>query len=168
MKLLKTISDQDFDSTSKSCSRAGYRTRQAARAIVFDDEGKIAILSVTKKSYHKLPGGGIEKGEDIMTALKREAKEEIGCEIKGTGEVGQIDECRDEFELLQTSYCYTAKVVGAKKQPQFTIEEAADGFEIMWVDPTEAVSILSADQPDDYEGKFILMRDLAFLNQAII
>ncbi len=47
-----------------------WDVREAARGIVIDDEGKIAMLHVSKNNYYKLPGGGIDEGEDKETAFK--------------------------------------------------------------------------------------------------
>jgi 8-oxo-dGTP pyrophosphatase MutT (NUDIX family) len=168
MKLLKTITNQDIFPESNMDQQIEYRIREAARAIVFDRDNNIAILNVTKLHYHKLPGGGIEKGEDIFEALNREMIEEIGCQIEVTGELGQIDEYRDEIKLYQKSYCYVAKVDGEKGTPQFVDDEIVNGFEIMWVKLDEAIKILSGDITQDYAGKFILMRDLIFLNEVKI
>jgi 8-oxo-dGTP diphosphatase len=136
---------------------------QAARAIVFDEDQRIGILNVKKHRYHKLPGGGIEEGEDIKEALKREAMEEIGCQVNITGEIGEIIECRTRFNLLQKSFCYTAEIIGEKGSPTFTEEERGNEFEILWVTIDEAIDILQKDKTEDYEGKFILKRDLIFL-----
>lgn len=167
MKLLKTIKNQDIFPESSFDSKIEYRIRKAARAIVFDRDNNIAILNATKLHYHKLPGGGIEQGEDILEALNREMIEEIGCQIEVTGELGRIDEYRDESKLMQKSYCYIANVVGEKNEPQFVENEVEDGFEIMWVSLDEAINILSSDVAEDYHGKFKLMRDNIFLNSYI-
>ena len=167
MRLLKTIKNQDIFPESNIDSQIEYRNREAARAIVFDRDNNIAILNVTKLHYHKLPGGGIEEGEDIFEALNREMIEEIGCQIEVTGELGQINEFRDEFKLLQKSYCYVAKVIGEKNDPQFVDDEIENGFEIIWVKLDEAIKILSDDITEDYAGKFILIRDLIFINTYI-
>lgn len=68
MNLLKTIRDADIGADFPAPPQ--YRDRQACRAVVFDNEGKVALLNVTKKSYHKLPGSGIAPGEDHETALR--------------------------------------------------------------------------------------------------
>jgi ADP-ribose pyrophosphatase YjhB (NUDIX family) len=91
-----------------------FKTREAARAVVINNDGNIALLNVSKWNYHKLPGGGINEGEGVIAALKRECREEIGCEVEVTGEIGEIIEYRKMFNLKQTSYCYLAKVVGEK------------------------------------------------------
>ncbi len=159
MKLLKTIDLKNLPDSE----RAAYRFRQAARAIIFNPENKLALIHNAKFEYHKLPGGGVEEREDVIAALKRECAEEAGCQIEITGEVGRIIEFRDEYQLHHESFCYTAKasVIG---KPDFTAEEMAAGFSMSWVKLAEAIKILENDRPQDYTGKFIVERDLAFLN----
>lgn len=166
MQLLKTIKHSDLFLPYNSENKEEIKNRKAARAVVFDNENKIAILKVTNHNYHKLPGGGVEKGEDLAEALEREAMEEIGCKIVVAGEIGKIIEHRDKWNLKQESYCYLAKVVGEKGQSDFTEEEIAGGFSIVWVSLDEAIETLKKDEPNDYEGKFIKVRDLCFLEEA--
>lgn len=163
MKHLGTIS---FEEASAE-ERKEYRQRRAARAIVRDDEGNIALLAVTKHNYHKLPGGGIEQEEREIEALKRECLEEIGCAIDVDEPFGQIEEFRDKIKVHQISVCYTAKVVGEKGQPDFTQKELDKGFKIIWVPAEKAIEVLRDDQPNDYEGPFIQKRDLLFLEEAL-
>jgi 8-oxo-dGTP pyrophosphatase MutT (NUDIX family) len=164
MKLLKTIKDEDFGLINKDVS--DYKKRTAVRAIVFDSENKVALLNVSQYGYHKLPGGGVEDGEQLAEALNREVMEEIGCNIKVSGELGRIVEFRDEFELEQESLCYLAKVIGKKGNSNFTEEEANQGFAPFWTCLENAIDILRADSPKNYEGKFIKVRDLCFLEEA--
>ncbi len=139
--------------------------REASRAVLFDDNNLVPLLFVSKYNYHKLPGGGIDDGEDKMKALYREVKEEVGCEIKVTGEVGQIIELCSKYNLKQTSYCYLGKII-LKGAPDFTEDEMNDGFKIVWLFLDEAIYKVSSDIPEDYEGPFIQERDLAFLKKA--
>src|SRR3989344_4255145 len=115
-----------------------YSVREAVRAIVQDGDGNIAPLHVTKSKYYKLPGGGIEKGEDKIEALRRECKDEIGSEIEILGEVGTIVEYRKMFNLKQISYCYLAKLKGKKGKSKFTNEEIEDAFEQVWLSYEES------------------------------
>lgn len=167
MKNILTIYEQDIIAEAPVVDAASFRKREAARAVVYDDAGKVALLHVGLNNYHKLPGGGVDEGEDLSAALERELLEEIGCRAKVTGEVGVTVEYRDQFKLEQTSYCFTALQVGDKGSPNFTDEELSEQFSIVWVDDIDsAITLLEQDKPTNYEGKFIQKRDLALLRAA--
>lgn len=140
-----------------------YKIRKAARSIAFNKDGKIPLLNVSKKNYHKLAGGGIEEGEDIMIALKREMLEEVGANIGDLEEIGVIVEYRNKAELLQFSYYYKSKVIGELVETAYTEEEKNNGFMLEWKTLEEAITLLENDKPIDYEGQFIVKRDLGFL-----
>lgn len=166
MKYLKTIKDEDLGLHNPAPTV--YEDRIASRAIVFDQEGNIVLLHVTKKKYHKLPGGGVEKGEDVVSALKREVLEEAGCSIKNIRELGSIEEYRNKFKLHQISHCFLADVAGEKGTPRLEEGEKADGFEPVWMSLENAIQTLEGEAGvEDYQGKFIQMRDLAFLQEAV-
>lgn len=164
MRLLKTIQFKDLNPEDIS----GLEIRRAGRAVAFDSAGNIGILHVSKRNYHKLPGGGQEGDESIESALKRECLEEIGCDVEPFSEVGEIIEYRDKWSLKQHSYCYLANVMGDKGEPDFTPEEKDSGFEIKWVTIEEAIRLLENDSPTDYDGGFIQIRDSSFLKEAKI
>ena len=163
MELLKTINPENIDETNIP----DWRYRKAARAVVFDDENRIGLLHVKNHNYYKLPGGGVEEGEDIKNALDRECEEELGIEVEITKEIGSIIEYRAQFKLHQTSYCFLAKTSSKKNAPNFTDEEKSSGFEIIWVEPAEALKLLNLKQTSDYEGKFIEERDFCFLSKVL-
>lgn len=165
MELIKEIYEKDIGYKNEN-KEITYKLRKASRSIVLNGSKKIALLYVSKNKYHKLPGGGIEAGEDIKTALNREVMEEAGVNINILGEIGAIIEYRNKHELLQISYCYYSEVKGEIEETSFTEEEINDGFELKWVSLDEAISILENDIPDNYVGKFIQRRDLLFLKSA--
>jgi 8-oxo-dGTP diphosphatase len=165
MELLATLHDRDIGSSTPA--PASYKERNASRAIVYDAERNIALLHATNKNYHKLPGGGVEEGEDIEAALRREVLEEIGCNIINLKELGIIEEYRNEFALHQTSHCFLADVDGLKGSPNLEQDELADGFETVWLDvPTAIANLESEASLQAYEGKFIRLRDLLFLKKV--
>ncbi len=159
MKLLKYIEDKSYKNDKKLWKRF------ASRAVAFDDEGKIPLEFISKFNFHKLPGGGIEKGEDELTACKREMDEETGCVVEITGEVGMVEEYRSKFHLYQTSYCYLGKII-SKGTPHLEPDEVEEGQQLVWKTLDEAIEAIRNDKTDDYEGKFIQQRDLAFLEEA--
>ncbi len=165
MNILKTIRDKDVGSPVVAPEK--FRGREASRAIVFDQEKKIALLHSTKNHFHKLPGGGVEEGEDIKMALRREVLEEIGCEIENIRELGIIEEYRNKFELHQLSYCFITDLAGEKGTPQLDEGEITEGFVTEWLALDDAITTLETETDiKDYQGNFIQVRDLVFLREA--
>jgi len=146
---------------------SAYKVRHAARAVVFDAEGLVALLHATKTHYYKLPGGGMDDGESKEAALKRECLEEIGCDVKILFELGSVLEYRKKYSLKQTSYCYMAEVVGEKGAPHLEPDELAEGFQTVWLPLSEALAKVRESQPTVYEGPYMVTRDAALIKAAI-
>lgn len=165
MKLLKTIRDKDLGLNYKKPTK--YKVRKAARAVIFDKFGKIAFLTVVKKDYYKIPGGGFESKENRLQALRREVLEEAGCHIKNIKEFGRIEEYRNKFSLHQISYCFIATLDGEKGKPNFTKKEMKYHFKLKWVKLAAAVKKMeNLEISKDYEGRFIQIRDLYFIKEV--
>jgi ADP-ribose pyrophosphatase YjhB (NUDIX family) len=165
MKTLAVL--RDLDIASDIPAPEHYEERTAARAVVYDAEGNVGLMYSTVHNYHKLPGGGVEAGEDLVTALKREAKEEIGCEIGDIVELGYVEEFRNKIALHQHSFCYTARVVGEKGEPALEEGEIAEGFITVWMPLDTAIETLTREMGNDvYLARFMTRRELAFLSAA--
>lgn len=168
MKLLDTIYEKDFHEVPE-VDRSGYYHRTAARAVLLDDAGKVFMMHVGLHGYHKLPGGGIDKGEGIRAALARELMEEVGCKGEVICELGETVEYRDFERLKQTSYCYLARMVGEKAENQLEQDELEEQMtEVMADSLDDAIGLAESDVPTNIEGKFIQRRDTAFLREAKI
>jgi ADP-ribose pyrophosphatase YjhB (NUDIX family) len=166
MRIIKELKDREVIGQDIKFD-GEYRLRNASRAIVFNADKKIAIMNSKNHNFHKLPGGGIEEGEDILVALNREIKEEVGAKIKIKGEVGKIIEYKNNYGQKQTSYCYIANVIGNLKEQTLTeYEKINHNFELKWITIKDAIELLKKDNPKDYTGKFIVARDLCFLKEA--
>lgn len=170
MKPFLTLDESSFDPMLPRANREGYFFRKAARAVVSDDNGAIALLHVSRHGYYKLPGGGIDPGETPLQALERELLEEIGCHATITHDLGTVLEQRYSCDMTQVSHCFMAQVVGEKGQPDFTETELAGGFEIVWAENIDkAIELLesSATVTEDIINiAFMRMRDTAITRRA--
>ena len=166
MNPLKIIRDADIGSDIPAPD--AYRERTSARAIVFNTEGKVAILHATKKNFHKLPGGGVKKGEDLPTALARELQEEIGCSAKNLRKLAIVEEYRNKYALHHTSHCFLADLDSEMGPTDMTESEIASGFTTEWMNLSDAIQkIESETEFGSYQWKFIRLRELAFLKEAV-
>jgi len=71
-------------------------TCHGARAVLIDQESKMAILYDKKYSNYELPGGGVESGEDDVRAMIRECKEETGCDVISLARIARVEEITNE------------------------------------------------------------------------
>jgi len=147
------------------------RTRYAARGVIKNDEDKVAVMHFTKTGSYKLPGGGIDDGEETVAALRREIFEETGYEVTDITELGVVEEDRYFCGLHQTSYCYKATAtnfVGTN----LTAKEAAEGMNLRWANSIdEAVSWIESGYSTDEDGsvaglEMMKRRDVAILKAA--
>lgn len=168
MNTILTLTDQDFNPAAPVGDRQNYYHRKAARAVLMNEAQAIAIMHAAKSGFYKLPGGGIDNGEETLVALDREILEEVGAKIKVTGELGIVHEYRDFCQMAQTSYVYTGTVDGEIGSPQLTEKEINDGFEVMWVESIDAGTelIKTTLEMEDIGLKFMASRDLAILEAA--
>lgn len=171
MQPFLTLDETSIDSNLAVSGRDGYTTREAARAVLIDPDGRVALLHVTNDSYYKLPGGGIDPGEDPLQALERELLEETGCRAEVTHELGTVLEQRYYWNMTQISHCYVARQVGQKGTPDFTELELSGGFELVWAkDINEAITLLKSSEktadPSHEGAKFMRLRDVAIAQRA--
>lgn len=138
---------------------------KAARTVIFDDEGKTAIIDVRNGEYFKIPGGGIESGEGKREAAIREAREEAGCDVEILSRLGEY-EFKGPDGRIYRSTCYLARKVKENKDLNFTDWEKANGFNLMWVGVDEAIKLFEGSKTKDVFGKDINKRDLNFLKMG--
>lgn len=161
MEPFLTIDETSIDKNLEASSREGYSLREAARGIVIDANEAVALLHVTRDHYYKLPGGGIDEGEEPLDAFARELMEEIGCQAEVLHAMGTILEQRYYWNMTQISHCYIARQTGEKGEPNFTDGEHEQGFEVVWVkNIDEAISLL---QQTHSESSGELARNIAFM-----
>src|SRR5262249_9981196 len=81
-------------------------------ALIFDDEGRILLGHRRDIDWWNLPGGGMEAGETVDEALRREVREETGLEAEVEQLVGVYTKPQKQ-EVVLTFRC---RVIGGKLQ----------------------------------------------------
>jgi len=117
--------------------------RKAVRAIIYKD-GKVLLIKSQKYGEIKFPGGGINPGEDVFSALSREVKEETGYQIyRKTIPFGKTMEFakdfKEEFDIFQQeSKYYLCRVHPNPTETDLSDYEIEYGYQPIWMDPYEA------------------------------
>lgn len=141
--------------------------RHAARTVLFDRNGRVAIINVKKHGYYKIPGGGIDEGESSHDAAIREAREESGCDCSIIGELGRAETEIPVWEMLDISDGFIAVTKGDKSEPNYEAWEKERGFEIEWFDDIDtAISTLENNIVTEPGMSALQNRDLNFLKLA--
>ena len=78
--------------------------RKKSRAILINEDDKIAVIYEKESNYYALPGGGIEHGEDEVSALIREIAEETGCLCDAIEPLGVVCENRYHADTTHLSF----------------------------------------------------------------
>ena len=98
-----------------------YNNRYGVYAIISDETNSQIILVQAPNGAWFLPGGEIEKGEDHLSALKRELIEELGFTAQIGQYYGQADEYfysshRDKY-FYNPAYLYEIVSFEKKQEP---------------------------------------------------
>lgn len=118
--------------------------REAVRGVIKKGEKFLLVYSRENKDY-KFPGGGIKRGEDHRTALRRELKEEVGAimteNIDSIGKIIQYNKpIEHDFDVFHMdSYYYSCSVEDKLEEQDLDEYEAILGFEPRWVTLKEAI-----------------------------
>ena len=104
--------------------------RQIVRAIVVDDDGYYYFVRVErdddfgKATLIETSGGGVEKGEDLQTAIRRELREELGVEVEILCEIGLVSDYYNLIHRHNLNHYYLCKIIsfGDKNLTQDEIE----------------------------------------------
>ncbi|MBR5970814.1 MAG: histidine phosphatase family protein [Lachnospiraceae bacterium] len=139
--LLFTVDLQDYNPNGKRYYRP------SARAIIRRGE-EVALIYSRKNDYYKIPGGGIDPGEDQHTALIRETKEEAGLtvipeSIRSFGRVTRIQkgtEAEDEV-FIQENFYFTCEAEEGAVAPALTEKEQAQDFVPAFATPAHAAEV---------------------------
>ena len=147
--------------------------RPTARAIVFDDEGYFYFVRAVrdddfgKCTTIETAGGGVENGEDLVTAVKRETMEELGAIVEVLCKIGVVHDYYNLIHRHNINNYYLCRVIsfGNKNLTQQEIEN----FHL------STLKLTYQEALDEYEkrsvsrlGNLIVKREIPILKEAKI
>ena len=136
MKLLACYDSDNYSDTTKLLEKTNIR------GIVMLD-GKLAMQR-DKDGIYKIPGGGMEKGENYVETLARELREEVGLVLLKDSlvELGEITEIRRDIFDADTKYIshslfFACSVTDERLPITPTASEIKKGYQAVWATPEE-------------------------------
>lgn len=130
MKKLLVLDEKNYSENLEEIYRI------AVRGIVFRD-GRL-LMTESDGGELKLPGGGMEEGEDDVKTLIRETLEETGFSVipETVREFGEIEEKRLAFyeNMIwhQINRYYFCEVYDGQSECSYSENEKAHGFKPVW------------------------------------
>lgn len=138
--------------------------RLAARAVVRNRAGQIAVTYIRKYDLYNLPGGGVEDGESPEDTVRREVREEAGCSCASITPLGIVFENRGSQNFVQQSWYYAVEAEQDDLALQLTPKEKSNGIEIQWHSLDEVIRLIDTQDVTLDSRKFVRLRDLAALD----
>lgn len=164
MKLIREITDLDIIGTD---GRSNAKPRYTARAILRNSQNLYAVMYSEVFDFYSFPGGGIDPGEDVIHALRREVLEETGCLCSRITEIGMVKENRGQSNYTQISYYFSAVTDDKVLDPSFTKDEEINKTSVSWYPLEEAVKLITLPVYETVQRKFLQARDIAALNEYL-
>ncbi len=145
--------------------------RTIVRAIVFDDEGLLHFVRAVRDDAFgggtviETSGGGVEAGEDLAIAIRRELREELGAEVEILGKIGVVSDFYNLIHRHNINHYFLCKLLSVGESAMTEDEKKVFHLAPLTLDYAAAVK--------EYErcastrlGRLIFAREMPILKKA--
>lgn len=145
--------------------------RNIARAVVYDEKGQFYFVRAERDddfgeaTLIETAGGGVEEGEDLLAAVKRELKEELGVKVTVICKIGVVSDYYNLIHRHNINHYFLCRVeeFGDKD----LTEDEINSFHLstLKLSYEEAVKEYE-DRANTRLGKLVANRELPVLHRA--
>lgn len=117
--------------------------RVSSRAIFVNEKKEVMLIHSAFYDDVTFPGGGVDNGEDLIAALKRECLEEVGAVIDTYSEFCMITEKRAPSKMeanVFTSYYFLCTFTDMVENSLLDYEKAL-GYSTVWMNIEDAIKL---------------------------
>lgn len=145
--------------------------RTVARGIVYDESGQFYFVRAEreddfgKATLIETAGGGVEAGEDLLTAIRRELKEELGVQVEVVCKIGVVSDYYNLIHRHNINHYFLCKAesFGEKSLTQDEINR----FHLSTLTLSYEEAVLEYENRANTKlGKLIANRELPVLHHA--
>lgn len=170
-EIIGEIEDKDVGLKNEQPTevRENYKHETSARAVLLDENDRVALIHSVSRGWYKLPGGGHEGDELCRENLQREVLEETGYTVDVLKNLGVYYNTRHEWQMFAEArmyLCRTKEFIGKKPME----DELEDGDTLEWFNTIDdAIAALKAVKLDEigfYGAYFFTRREIDTLEYA--
>lgn len=145
--------------------------RRIARGIVYDDEGNFYFVRAErddvfgKATTIETAGGGVEEGEDLLQAIKRELNEELGVEVEVVQKIGVVSDYYNIIHRHNINNYFLCKVISFGDK--HLTEDEIDSFHLSTLKLTYDEAVAEYEKRKETRlGRLVANRELPILKRA--
>ena len=145
--------------------------RDIVRAIVFDDRGYLYFVRADrdddfgKAILIETSGGGVENGEDHISAISRELEEELGVRVRVIGKLGVVEDYYNLIHRHNINNYFLCKITSLTEKK--LTQDEMNKFHLSTLKITYDEAVLEYEKRSNTcLGKLISNRELPILKHA--
>lgn len=145
--------------------------REIVRAIVYDDEGYFYFVHAErdddfgKCSIIETSGGGVEKGEELISAIRRELREELGTEVEVVCKIGVVEDYYNLIHRHNINNYFLCRVISFGEKSMTDDEINTWHLSTVRLTYDEALSEYEKNK-DSRLGRLVANREMPILTRA--